>query len=278
MDFSSQRRFGFTGACWVLVGAPGGGGEGWSRRRGAEVPLPVSGEAHPEGALLVSSGFSSRSPSHGPGSAEPKPIHARAPAPYPPLDSAVPAPDPLPSIPFHPLLPSLALFSHLSPSLGALRACHASPGTCWSIPRPAPAAGMAFPPPLSRRCPQQPGVSVWVSSRGILRLLQSDVKCIESREDAADGVSAAPERWGDDGAARPRGQARPGARRLEVFPGASTHGTVPFPSGKDKEGASLPLPAAPAALLAAGRLRASLHLHLLPQRPAERGERGSGMG
>lgn len=137
------------------------------------------------------------SPSHGPGSAEPKPIHARAPAPYPPPDSAVPAPDPPPSIPFHPLLPSLALFSHLSPSLGALRACHASPGTCWSIPRPEPAAGMAFPPPpLSRRCPQQPGVSVRVSSRGILRLLQSDVKCIESREDAADGVSAAPERWG----------------------------------------------------------------------------------
>lgn len=32
-----------------------------------------------------------------------------------------------------------------------------------------------------------------------------------------------------------------------MFPGASTHGTVPFPSGKDKEGASLPPPAARAA-------------------------------
>lgn len=42
MDFSSQRRFGFTGACWVLVGAPGGGGKGWSRGQGAEMLFPVS--------------------------------------------------------------------------------------------------------------------------------------------------------------------------------------------------------------------------------------------
>lgn len=144
--------------------------------------------------------------SHGPQ------IHPRR---HPPLGCVVcvvPAPDPLP---FLPLIPSW----HRFPTSPDVWTCSAPASPHWAPAGASHARSrlqgwfflllLCLFLPLSlpqQQQQQQAGVSVQVSSQGILGLLQSDVKCIQCREDAADGISAAPR--GQAGSVSWRFQAR----------------------------------------------------------------------
>lgn len=203
------------------------------------MPLPVLGEAHPEGAVPVST--------DSPGWAQPIP---RGRNPSTPCSSSVSPAEfccasSCPAA-FHPL-PILALFFPTSP--------HPRTRSVPVSPHRAPAGAsharsrlqerlllLLFPLPPSlpqQQQQQQPGVFRAGQQPGDPR-----APAVGRETHPMPGRCC---RWSPCSARGGRGRAAPrgGARALEGFPGASRHGTVPFPSGKDNGGASLPPPAAP---------------------------------